>query len=91
MLRWFPSPELIFYATAKTNKKTHFNLILGGEVCRLHVGVSGGGVMLCKWNQALEQQPGVCVSSATLESHFLLLWGGLSFLICKTVHWMRNS
>lgn len=40
----------------KQIKKTHFNLILVGEVCRLHVGASGGGVMLCKWNQALEQQ-----------------------------------
>lgn len=75
----------------KQIKKTHFNLILVGEVCRLHVGASGGGVMLGKWNQALEQQL-VFVSALPpwkVTSHYR--GGGLSFLICKTVHWMRNS
>lgn len=54
-----------------------------GKVYLARVGV--GGVVWCRVNRPRHEntRPGIWVRSATLESHFSSLWGGLSFLICK--------
>lgn len=78
------SHKLIFFMSL------HVNLTWGKRLPSL---CGSGWVVWCRinWPRHENPRPGVWVCSVTLESHVSSLWGGLSFLICKTVNWMRDS